>query len=192
MLNAFTAQRMADSSNNRIMNISFFSRFELMRERLIRLCEAYIKNAAKNGAFSCSFTYYFSANDEIAKCEDYLWHADVQDALRDAGYSIEIRDHREGNYVAINISWQLTSADAREEIEELKDMIINGLKNSRRGKKSRCEFTFSNDDECVMGKRAIELAEAQLEPDIAKCFDEAIWGGHYEPCIKYMISAEWK
>lgn len=184
MLNAFTAQRMTDSS--------FFSRFELMRERFIELCEAYIKNAAKNDTFSCSFIYYFSADDETARCEDYLWHADVQDALRDAGYYVEIRDHREGNYVAVNISWQLTSADAREEIEELKDMIINELKNSRQGKKSRCEFTFSNDDERVMGERAIELAEAQLEPDIAKCFDEIIWGRHYEPCTKYIISAEWK
>ena len=112
--------------------------------------------------------------------------------MRDAGYDVEIIDHREDNYVAININWRLTSADAQEEIEELKDMIVNGLKNSRQGKKSRCEFTFSNDDEYVMGELAIELAEKQLEPDIAKCFDEIIWGYDYEPCIKYIISAEWK
>lgn len=184
MLNAFAAKRITDSS--------FFSSFELMRERFISLCEAYIKNAAKNDAFSCSFIYYFSARNETAKCEDYLWHVDVQDALRDAGYDVEIRDHRDGNYVAININWRLTPADAQEEIEVLKDMVVDGLKNSRQGKKSRCEFTFSNDDERVMGELAIELAEKQLEPDIAKCFDEIIWSGSYEPCIKYIISAEWK
>ena len=60
MLNAFAAKRMTDNT--------FFTRFELMRERFIGLCEAYIKNAAKNSAFSCSFIYYFSTNDEIAKC----------------------------------------------------------------------------------------------------------------------------
>lgn len=184
MLNAFTAKRMTDAT--------FFSHFELMRERFNELCEAYIKNAAKNHAFSCSFIYYFSADDEIAKCEDYLWHADVQDTLQDAGYDVEIRDNRENNCVVINISWRLISADAQEEIEVLKDMIVNELTNSKKGKKSRCEFTFSNDDEYVMGERAIELAEEQLEPDIAKCFDEIIWGGGYEPCIKYIISAEWK
>lgn len=184
MLNAFTAKRMTDNT--------FFTRFELMRERFIGLCEDYIKNAAKNDLFSCSFVYYFNTDEKIAKCEDYLWHADVQDALRDADYDVEIRDHREGNYVAVNISWQLTSADAREEIEELKDMIINELKNSRQGKKSRCEFTFSNDDERVMGERAIELAEAQLEPDIVKPFNEIIWGADYDPWTKYVLDVEWK
>ena len=184
MLNAFTAHRMTDHTS--------FSYFELMRERFIELCEAYIKNAAKNNLFSCSFVYYFNTYEEIAKCEDYLWHADVQDALRNAGYDVEIRDCREDNYVAININWRLTSADAQEEIEELKDMIVNGLKNSRQGKKSRCEFTFSNDDERIMGERAIELAEEQLEPDIAKCFDESIWRAEYEPCTKYVINVEWK
>lgn len=184
MLNAFTAKRMTDGT--------FFSHFELMRERFIGLCEAYIKNAAKNHAFSCSFIYYFSANDEIAKCEEYLWHADVQDALQDAGYDVEIRDNCENNCVAINISWRLTSTDAQEEIEVLKDMIVNELTNNKKGKKSHCEFTFYNDDERVMGERAIELAERQLEPDIAKCFDEIIWGSDYEPCTKYVISAEWK
>ena len=184
MLNAFTAKRITDNT--------FFSSFELMRERFIELCEAYIKNAAKTNAFFCSFIYYFSADDEIAKCEDYLWHADVQDTLRDAGYDVEIRDYRENNCIAINISWRLTPAAAKEEIEVLKDMIVNGLINSKKCKKSRCEFTFSNDDERIMGERAIELAEEQLEPDIAKCFDEIIWKADYEPCTKYVISVEWK
>lgn len=184
MLNAFTAKRMTDGT--------FFSHFELMRERFIGLCEAYIKNAAKNSAFSCSFIYYFNADYEIAKCEDYLWHADVQDALQDAGYDVEIRDNCENNCVAININWRLTSADAQAEIEVLKDMIVNELTNSKKGKKSHCEFTFYNDDERVMGERAIELAERQLEPDIAKCFDEIIWGSDYEPRTKYIINAEWK
>lgn len=184
MLNAFAAHRMTDHTS--------FSHFELMRERFIGLCEAYIKNAAKNNLFSCSFVYYFNTYEEIAKCEDYLWHADVQDALQDAGYDVEIRDNRENNCVAININWRLTSADAQAEIEELKDMIVNELTNSKKGKKSHCEFTFYNDDERVMGERAIELAERQLEPDIAKCFDEIIWGSDYEPCTKYVISAEWK
>lgn len=184
MLNAFTAKRMTDST--------FFSRFELMRERFNELCEAYIKNAAKNHAFSCSFIYYFSADDEIAKCEDYLWHADVQDTLQDADYDVEIRDNRENNCVAINISWRLISADAQEEIEVLKDMIVNELKDSKKGKKSHCEFTFLNDDERVMGELAIGLAKRQLKPDIVKSFDEIIWGSDYEPCTKYVISAEWK
>lgn len=184
MLNAFTAKRMTDNT--------FFSSFELMRERFIELCEAYIKNAAKTNTFFCSFIYYFSADDEIAKCEDYLWHADVQNALRDAGYDVEIRDYRENNCIAITISWRLISTDAQEEIEVLKDMIVNGLINSKKGKKSRCEFTFSNDDERIMGELAIELAERQLEPDIAKCFDEIIWKADYEPCTKYVISVEWK
>ena len=183
MLNAFTAKRMTDNT--------LFSRFELMRERFNELCEAYIKNAAKNHAFSCSFIYYFSTDDEIAKCEDYLWNVDVQDALRDAGYDVEIRDNRENNCVAINISWRLISADAQEEIEVLKDMIVNKLTNSKKGKKSRCEFTFSNDDERIMGELAIGLAKRQLKPDIAKCFDE-IMGTDYETCTKYVISVEWK
>lgn len=183
MLNAFAAKRMTDNT--------LFSRFELMRERFNELCEAYIKNAAKNNAFSCPFIYYFSADDEIAKCEDYLWHVDVQDALRDAGYDVEIRDNRENNCVAINISWRLISADAQDEIEVLKDMIVNKLTNSKKGKKSRCEFTFSNDDERIMGELAIGLAKRQLEPDIAKCFDE-IMGTDYETRTKYVISVEWK
>ena len=43
-----------------------------------------------------------------------------------------------------------------------------------------------------MGELAIELAEKQLKPDIAKCFDEIIWGADYDPRIKYVISVEWK
>lgn len=184
MLNAFTARRMTDGTS--------FSHFELMRKRFIELCEAYIEKAATNHAFSCSFIYYFNADDKIAKCEDYLWHADVQDALQDAGYDVEIRDNRENNCVAINISWRLISADAQEEIEVLKDMIVNELTDSKKGKKSHCEFTFSNDDERVMGELAIGLAKRQLKPNIVKSFDEIIWGSDYELCTKYVISAEWK
>lgn len=185
MLNAFTAKRMTDGTS--------FSHFELMRKRFIELCEAYIENAAKNSAFSCSFIYYFNADDEIAKCEDYLWHADVQDALQDAGYDVEIRDNRENNCVAININWRLMPTDAQEEIEVLKDMIVNGFTNSKKGKKSHYEFIFSNDDERVMGEIAIGLAERQLKPDIiVKHFDEIIWGADYDPCIKYIVSVEWK